>query len=82
MLSAEQLVACPTSTPLLAAYVLAGDRGDSVTSSVAITVDGGGGDDRLAGSPSRMRSTSARVATWCEEIGATTRSAMGGCPAS
>jgi hypothetical protein len=51
MLSAEQLVACPTSTPLLAAYVLAGDRGDRVTSSVAVNVDGGGGDDRLAGSP-------------------------------
>jgi hypothetical protein len=51
MLSAEQLVVCPTSTPLLAAYVLAGDRGDSVTSSVAVNVDGGGGDDRLAGSP-------------------------------
>jgi hypothetical protein len=51
MLSAEQLVACPTSTPLLAAYVLAGDRGDSVTSSVAVNVDGGGGNDRLAGSP-------------------------------
>jgi hypothetical protein len=50
MLSAEQLVACPTSSPLLAAYVLAGDRGDRVTSSVAVNVDGGGGDDRLAGS--------------------------------
>ena len=50
MLSAEQLIACPTSTPLLAAYVLAGDRGDSVTSSVAVNVDGGGGNDRLAGS--------------------------------
>jgi hemolysin type calcium-binding protein len=51
VLSAGQLVACPTSTPLLAAYVLAGDRGDRVTSSVAVNVDGGGGDDRLAGSP-------------------------------
>jgi RTX calcium-binding nonapeptide repeat (4 copies) len=51
VLSAEQLVACPTSTPLVAAYVLAGDRGDRVTSSVAVTVDGGGGDDRLTGSP-------------------------------
>ena len=51
MLSAEQLIACPTSTPILAAYVLAGDRGDSVTSSVAINVDGGSGEDRLAGSP-------------------------------
>ena len=51
MLSGEQLVVCPTSTPSLAAYVLAGDRGDTVTSSVAITVDGGTGNDRLAGSP-------------------------------
>jgi RTX calcium-binding nonapeptide repeat (4 copies) len=51
VLSGEQLVACATSTPLLAAYVMAGDRGDSVTSSVAVTVDGGGGHDRLAGSP-------------------------------
>ena len=46
----EQLVACPTSTPRLAAVVLAGDRGDTVSSSVAVTVDGGSGDDRLAGS--------------------------------
>jgi hypothetical protein len=81
MLSAEQLVACPTSTPLLVAYVLAGDRDDTVTSSVAVSIDGGGGDDRLAGSPSRMRSTAARVATWCEEMAATTRSPMGSCPA-
>jgi hypothetical protein len=35
-LSGEQLVACQTSTPSLATYVLAGDRGDTVTSSVAI----------------------------------------------
>jgi hypothetical protein len=47
----EHLVVCQTSTPLIASYVLAGDRGDTVTSSVAITVDGGGGNDRLAGSP-------------------------------
>jgi Ca2+-binding RTX toxin-like protein len=51
MLSGEQLVACQTSTPSLAAYVLAGDRGDTVTSSVAINVDGGSGNDRVAGSP-------------------------------
>jgi Ca2+-binding RTX toxin-like protein len=50
-LSGEQLVTCQTSTPPLAAYVLAGDRGDTVSATVAITVDGGGGDDRLAGSP-------------------------------
>jgi Ca2+-binding RTX toxin-like protein len=50
-LSGEQLVACQTSTPSLAAYVLAGDRGDRVTASVAINVDGGSGHDRLAGSP-------------------------------
>jgi RTX calcium-binding nonapeptide repeat (4 copies) len=48
--SGEQLVACATSTPLLAAYVLAGDRGDTVTSSVAVNVDGGSGNDRLVGS--------------------------------
>ena len=47
----EQLVACPTSTPRLVAYVLAGDRGDTVTSSVAVNIDGGGGNDRLGGSP-------------------------------
>jgi hypothetical protein len=47
----EQLVACPTSTPRLVAYVLAGNRGDTVTSSVAVNVDGGGGNDRLVGSP-------------------------------
>jgi hypothetical protein len=51
MLAAEQLIACPTSTPSLAAYVLAGDRGDTMTSSVAINVDGGSGNDRVAGSP-------------------------------
>jgi hypothetical protein len=51
VLSGEQLVTCQTTTPSLAAYVLAGDRGDTVSASVAITVDGGSGDDRLAGSP-------------------------------
>lgn len=50
-LSGEHMVACQTSTPSLAAYVLAGDRGDTVTSTVAINVDGGSGHDRLAGSP-------------------------------
>ena len=50
-LAGEQLVACPASTPRLVAYVLAGDRGDTVTSSVAVNVDGGGGNDRLGGSP-------------------------------
>jgi hypothetical protein len=49
-LSGAELVACPTSTPLLAAVVFAGDRADRVTSSVAVEVDGGSGDDRLAGS--------------------------------
>jgi RTX calcium-binding nonapeptide repeat (4 copies) len=48
--SGAQLVVCPTSTPLLAAFVLAGDRGDTVTSSVTVNIDGGSGDDRLAGS--------------------------------
>lgn len=50
-LSGAQLVACPTSTPALAAYVFGGDRDDTVSSSVAVTVDGGSGHDRLAGSP-------------------------------
>jgi hypothetical protein len=45
-----QLVACATSSPELAAFVYAGDRGDTVTSSVSVNVDGGSGDDRLAGS--------------------------------
>ena len=49
-LAGEKLVACPTSSPLVAAFVFAGDRGDTVISSVAVSVDGGGGDDRLAGS--------------------------------
>jgi Ca2+-binding RTX toxin-like protein len=47
----EELVTCSTSTPKLAAFVFAGDRGDTVTSSVAVNVDGGGGNDRLMGSP-------------------------------
>jgi Ca2+-binding RTX toxin-like protein len=46
-----QLVVCPTSTPRLVAFVFAGDRGDTVSSSVAVNVDGGSGDDRLVGSP-------------------------------
>jgi len=33
------------------AYVLAGDRGDTVISSTAVNVDGGSGNERLAGSP-------------------------------
>jgi len=49
-LSGPQLVACPTSTPRLAAFVFAGDRGDSVTSSVTVNIDGGRGNDRLEGS--------------------------------
>jgi RTX calcium-binding nonapeptide repeat (4 copies) len=49
-LAAEQLVSCPTSTPKLVAFVFAGDHGDTVTSSVAVNVDGGTGNDRLAGS--------------------------------
>jgi Ca2+-binding RTX toxin-like protein len=49
-LSGPQLVVCPTTTPLLAAFVYAGDRDDTVTSAVTINVDGGSGDDRLAGS--------------------------------
>lgn len=47
----EELVTCATSTPELVAFVLAGDRGDTVTSSVAVNVDGGSGNDRLVGSP-------------------------------
>jgi hypothetical protein len=50
-LSGAKLVACPTSTPLLAAFVFAGDRDDTVTSSVAANIDGGSGNDRLEGSP-------------------------------
>jgi RTX calcium-binding nonapeptide repeat (4 copies) len=49
--SGEGRVACPTSSPILGAFVFAGDRDDSVSSSVAINVDGGRGDDRLTGSP-------------------------------
>jgi hypothetical protein len=50
-LSGVKLVACPTSTPLLAVFVFAGDRDDTVTSSVAANIDGGSGNDRLEGSP-------------------------------
>jgi RTX calcium-binding nonapeptide repeat (4 copies) len=50
-LDGERSVVCPTSTPRLWAFVFAGDRGDTVTSSVAVDgVDGGSGNDRLAGS--------------------------------
>jgi hypothetical protein len=49
-LAGEQMVVCPTSTPRLVTVVFAGDRGDTVTSSVAVNVDGGSGDDRLVGS--------------------------------
>jgi RTX calcium-binding nonapeptide repeat (4 copies) len=49
--SGQQLVVCPTSTPRVMAFVFAGDRGDTVTSSVAVNIDGGGGNDRLGGSP-------------------------------
>jgi hypothetical protein len=49
-LSGAELVACPTTSPLLAAFVLAGDRGDTVSSSVSVNIDGGSGNDRLAGS--------------------------------
>jgi hypothetical protein len=38
-LAEEQSVACPVTTPRLWAFVVAGDRGDTVTSSVAINVD-------------------------------------------
>ena len=47
----KKAVACPTSTPKLVAFVLAGDRDDTVTSSVAVNVDGGRGNDWLVGSP-------------------------------
>ena len=50
-LAGAQLVACPTSSPELAAFVFSGDRGDRVNSSVSVNVDGGSGDDQLAGSP-------------------------------
>jgi hypothetical protein len=49
-LSGAELVACPTTSPLLAVFVLAGDRGDTVSSSVSVNIDGGSGNDRLAGS--------------------------------
>jgi Ca2+-binding RTX toxin-like protein len=48
---AQQRVDCPTSSPLWTAFVFAGDGDDTVSSSVAVNVDGGSGDDRLAGSP-------------------------------
>jgi Ca2+-binding RTX toxin-like protein len=46
-----QDVECPTSSPSLSAFVFGGDRDDTVSSAVAVNVDGGTGDDRLAGSP-------------------------------
>ena len=49
--SGDGRVECSTSSPILSAFVFAGDRDDTVSSLVAINVDGGRGDDRLAGSP-------------------------------
>jgi Ca2+-binding RTX toxin-like protein len=46
-----QQVECPTSSPFLTAFVFAENGDDTVSSSVAVNVDGGSGDDRLAGSP-------------------------------
>jgi Ca2+-binding RTX toxin-like protein len=46
-----QRVDCPTSVPELRVFVLAGDGDDEVSSSIAVLADGGGGHDRLAGSP-------------------------------
>lgn len=44
-------VDCQTSSPYVTAFVFAGDQDDTVTSSAAVNVDGGTGDDRLTGSP-------------------------------
>jgi hypothetical protein len=44
-------VDCPTSVPDLRVFVLAGDGDDEVSSSIAVHADGGGGHDRLVGSP-------------------------------
>lgn len=44
-------VECPTSVPDLRVFVLAGDGDDEVSSSIAVHADGGGGHDRLVGSP-------------------------------
>jgi RTX calcium-binding nonapeptide repeat (4 copies) len=46
----EQRVDCQTSSPILTAFVFAGDRDDTVSSSVAVSIDGGSGNDRLTGS--------------------------------
>ena len=46
-----QRVDCPTSSHSLTAFVFAGDGNDTVSSLVAVNVDGGSGDDRLVGSP-------------------------------
>jgi RTX calcium-binding nonapeptide repeat (4 copies) len=46
-----QRVDCPTSVPALMAFVFAGDGADTFSSSLGVTVDGGGGNDRLVGSP-------------------------------
>jgi RTX calcium-binding nonapeptide repeat (4 copies) len=47
----EQRVDCPTSFPDLMAFVFAGDGDDTISSSLGVTVDGAGGNDRLVGSP-------------------------------
>jgi hypothetical protein len=47
----EQRVDCQTSVPDLRAFVFAGDGNDTVSSAVGANVDGGSGNDRLAGSP-------------------------------
>jgi hypothetical protein len=50
-LSGGGRVDCQTTSPILTAFVFAGDRGDQVSSSVGINVDGGSGNDRVTGSP-------------------------------
>ena len=47
----ENRVDCQTTASHLEAFVFAGDMDDTVSSSVAVNVDGGSGSDQLLGSP-------------------------------
>ena len=50
-ISGDRRVDCQTTSPILTAFVFAGDRHDQVSSSLAINIDGGSGNDQVTGSP-------------------------------
>ena len=50
-IAGDRRVDCETTSPILIAFVFAGDRDDQVSSSVAINIDSGSGNDQVTGSP-------------------------------